>query len=256
MKQSPRLKRWLALAFTVLPLKSLPAQATFLEETFSSTTMEKLAANGWRFESDSVARLVRDRTGEQVLAVAPNSEKKTTIEFTQKFEQIPPEQVWYSISLKPNRAHNAKTPPPPTSSPVGFYFNRSGDLVVYDGRSERGWEVYELGPLAIPEVPFDYLTIAVVLDYRYQAWSIWLDGKRIASNLGFAFLTEARPALTIEQSAKNPVMLDRVTITSRRPDGLAGSTGIGEDGDPELMFPVRSAVHKPQQDLDLFVPLE
>ncbi len=170
-------------------------------------------------------------------------------------EEIDPGQrdLWIDLEARPVLVPSGSPTPNVGAVPASFFFNEKGDVVVYDG-DDSVWTVYPLGKLSLK--PGKWVRISLALNYEVQRWTLWIDGKRVAANLGFAGKTDSFEGIRVQHRAPDPALLDDLGITFERPKGLAGGTEFNEEP-TEVFVPVSKPVEKEKAPMrSLFVPLK
>lgn len=160
--------------------------------------------------------------------------------------------LWVDFQAQPALVAAGSKHPGVGGSPASFYFSEAGEIVVYDG-SRAMWVDYPLGPLAVK--PGKWVRVSLALNYELQRWTIWIDGKRIASNLGFAAAANSFDGFRIRHRAPDVAMLDDLGIVFERPEGLAGDTDF-EDNATKVFMPTSQDVEDEAPKPSLFVPLK
>lgn len=110
----------------------------------------------------------------------------------------------------------------PDSAAV-FYLSSTGDLMAYDGNGQaNGGGIW----LSVAQVSGfssqpSFHRYTLHLDYAAQTWSLWLDGVRVARNLGFAHTVPFFSGLNVSHDqAQHPAGLDGFSVAATEPAAL------------------------------------
>lgn len=139
--------------------------------------------------------------------------------------------LWIDFTSRPALFRSGTRPYTANASPTAFFFDDAGHLVVFDGADGR-WVEYPLGPNALR--PGEWVRISLALNYDLQRWTIWINGKRMAANLGFASPSDRFSRFKVAHRSEQEALLDDLGISFRRPDGLAGDTDFHDT--PKQIF--------------------
>ncbi|MBN1673848.1 MAG: protein kinase [Kiritimatiellae bacterium] len=122
--------------------------------------------------------------------------------------------VWTDMYVR-LETHGARQPPRVwQDATVAFFLDSRGRLAVYDGTS-RKWEK----PAAKRVRPGAWVRITLMQDYGAQKWAVFLDGRLLAENLGFANRKSAFTAFLLA-GGKQGTFLDDLTISTTKPGDL------------------------------------
>lgn len=103
------------------------------------------------------------------------------------------------------------------SRSAALYFNKSGQLVVYDGLQGAGNKWVTLTNHT-PVSAAEWVRVSIKLDYGVQQWLICLKGIVVAEGLGFASQTSEFIAFTIKAEQG---LADKVNISTNKPEGIS-----------------------------------
>lgn len=187
------------------------------------------ARGGWHVLGDGAVAVVPGGRveGEQAVALdAVDGEVELSVDISPNTEQI----VWTDFYIDAT-AHTLETPPaisPGTA--VAFFFDDEGQLVARDG---------VLGTWVSCEVPADegggdpWRRVTIRQDYASQTWSLWLNGIRVATDLGFASQDSSFSGFTVRQPGASAA-LDEIRIDVVEPKSL-DNDGDGLTNSEELL---------------------
>lgn len=144
--------------------------------------------------------------------------------------------VWLDFYLK--AAPRAEPPGDiPADVAAVFYFTPEGGLAVLDGGGQGGGIWRTLAPRT-PLPAFSRLSLR--MDYTNQHWGLWLDGVRVADNLGFAHPVPYFSGFVLTHGDAQPAGFDGFQVLHSEPaaldndgDGLTNAEETALGTDPE-----------------------
>lgn len=122
--------------------------------------------------------------------------------------------VWLDFYLK---ATPRAEPPEDIPSDVAavFYFTADGKISVLNGGGNGGGQWSTLG-IVLPE----WNRVSLRMNYGTQRWSLWLNGVRVADNLGFANPVPFFSGFALHHDANQAGALDAFLVTHGEPASL------------------------------------
>lgn len=140
------------------------------------------AQNGWNVTRADTALVVSNNTcqGDQALSVIQGT--NTTL-ISRPFTNTAATVLWVDLWMDSSSAQ-VDHPPAVSGAAAQFYFNRYGQMVVYDGTS--GWSVLDHDPVT------GWVRVSFKCDYDLQEWLICLNGICVVRDLDFGAYN-ARP---------------------------------------------------------------
>lgn len=225
-----------------------------VEERFDAVPAKWKAADG---ASLSVATHPR-KVGERALRIRSVDQIGSVV----RDESLDPgsNDLWFDFNARPALVPSGTRPPTAHLSPTTFFFDDAGQLVIFDG-TDRKWVEFPLGPNAFQ--PGEWVRVSLALNYELQRWTIWINGKRMASNLGFAIPSDLFKTFKVAHRADREALLDDFGISFKRPESLAGDTDF-HDAPKQIFMPGVGAADAPignkeetkERQPSLFIPLK
>ena len=161
--------------------------------------------------------------------------------------------VWIDLQTKPVRRLLEDLPAISSNSAAVFFFNSAGLLTVCSGiANTQRWEVLAShAPVATGQ----WIRLTICLNYPARQWSLWLNGVRAASNLGFASASSEFFIAQVHGPVFSPAYLDGIAITTNEPaaldtdgDGLPDAWEIAHAFNPSDSSDPSHASSDPDQD--------
>lgn len=162
-------------------VSTLPFIETF--DTYGYGTIE--GTNNWRVFSDGGGAETQDlvtvdSSPRSLELYSPPSGISTILRNT--FSDQGKDIVYNEFYHQP-RLVNANTPPNiEVNTTVAFYCGDDGNIHLFNGNTQS-WESYSA---AQPIVENQFYRFGVGIDYTKKEWTLFVDGERVAFNIGFA----------------------------------------------------------------------
>ncbi len=142
------------------------------------------------------------------------------------------EVVWTDFHLRPRR-HTSDTPPEVAEdTAVALYFDLRGRAVAWDGAGGE-WITFSVPASTVGRSVTSgdsWVRVTVRQDFSSQTWSLWLNGAKVADDLGFASERASLRHFALRQTDAQG-SLDDVYIGTSRPYGLGDEVVFGSDRD-------------------------
>jgi hypothetical protein len=196
------------LDFTNAPASTNLTAIPFSDDFESENAGSINGQNGWK-ATPANGGIVQTQVvyqGSQSLEVTSSGSQPATVQHL--FAAPTSSVVWCDFQMQASAAYR---PTSQITDSAVFYFNQTGNLVVYDGSSNAWvtlWTNVTLGSWA---------RVTVKLDYGLQQWDICLNGVIVADHLGFASSTNAFSAVNMD--AKNGYM-DNLSVAYTSPTNV------------------------------------
>jgi hypothetical protein len=200
-------------------LNSIPFVADFETPELGSID----GVNLWSVESGTATVQTSEvASGTQAVELAATSEEAL---LTNHFDGSAYAQVWIDFQIKPVFWGSGDGPDVSEFlyAPFGvFYFNENSTVTYLNGDGQ-GRGTWETTAVALDSAQWQRVTL--YNDYAAQTWSLWLNGVRVAQNIGFAHPQPYFNHLAFQQGDEAFAYLDDLTA------GTAESATLDNDGD-------------------------
>jgi hypothetical protein len=200
-------------------LNSIPFTADFETPALGSID----GVNLWSVESGTATVQTSEvASGTQAVELVATSEEAL---LTNNFDGSAYAQVWIDFQIKPVFWGSGDGPDVSEFlyAPLGvFYFNENSTVTYLNGDGE-GSGTWETTAVALDSAQWQRVTL--YNDYATQTWSLWLNGVRVAQNLGFAHPQPYFNHLAFQQGDEASAYLDDLTA------GISEPATLDNDGD-------------------------
>ena len=134
-------------------------------------------------------------------------------------------RLWIDLQTIPVWRKGGAPEPPASWSASAFYFNRTGQLVVYD----RTWLPGEWAMVTnVPPIEQGaVIRLTVFHDYEARRWALWLNGTNVARNCPFTGGAPELARLRFRGSTTVNTWIDDLAVTTNAPAGFVADM----DGD-------------------------
>ena len=204
------------LVADVYSLNSLPFSTSF-ESAALGTSIA--GVNLWAVENGT-ATVQNSEVASGAQALELSALANQTAVLSNQFDGSAYNQVWIDFQIRPVFWGTGDGPDVSDFlyAPLGvFYFNEN-DQVTYlngDGQGSGTWET-----VAVTLDSAQWQRVTIFNDYTAQTWSLWLNGVRIAQNIGFAHPQPYFNHLAFQQGDEASAFLDDLSAAPTEPSAL------------------------------------
>tara|TARA_B110001469_G_C9647811_1_gene328538 strand:+ start:309 stop:3845 length:3537 start_codon:yes stop_codon:yes gene_type:complete len=211
-------------------LNSIPFTADFEAASLGSID----GVNLWSVESGTATvQTAEVASGTQAVELAAASQELAVL--SNNFDGSGYAQVWIDFQIKPVFWGTDDGPDVADFlyAPLGVFYFNEGNQVTYLNGDRQGSGTWETVAATLDSAQWQRVTL--YNDYTAQTWSLWLNGVRVAQDIGFVHAQPYFNHMTFQQGDGASAFFDDLTAATTEPAALDNDGDLLQNSDESLL---------------------